>query len=116
MSQKWRATRQKVIERARGTCEECGIRPGVRVHHLRYLPKGRGGEPLEWLQYLCVDCSDKKYLRDKHLTSLAHRAGAKRRKPKPQRQRCAWCGGRYYPEKHQRICARFGLTQRSEAA
>lgn len=63
---RWERTRLRVIARAGGQCEGCGKRPGEHVHHLQYWPiivnpngtkwKRYGGEPLEWLQYLCLMC------------------------------------------------------------
>lgn len=62
----WERTKREVRDRAEGQCEGCKAAPGSHVHHLRYWPmepdaRGRkvkrvGGEPLEWLQYLCKRC------------------------------------------------------------
>lgn len=53
-SPEWKAKRKKVIERARGICEGCGINATEEVHHLTYARAGR--EMLFDLVALCVEC------------------------------------------------------------
>ena len=56
-SQKWRAIRSRVMSRAGGTCEGCGILPAHEVHHLTY--ENIGDELLFQLVALCEDCHEK---------------------------------------------------------
>lgn len=53
-SPEWKAKRRKVIERAKGICEGCGINATEEVHHLTYARAGR--EMLFDLVALCVEC------------------------------------------------------------
>jgi hypothetical protein len=53
-SDKWRDLRRRVLERCRGTCEGCGRRPAVHVHHLTY--ERLGDEMLFDLAAVCRGC------------------------------------------------------------
>ncbi len=56
-SKKWQRTRLAVLERSSGLCECCGVEPGVHVHHHVYNANDTvGGEPLDWLEHVCLDC------------------------------------------------------------
>src|SRR5688500_3895115 len=48
------AKRRLVLDRANGTCEGCGERSMLAVHHLHY--ETLGDEGLDDLQALCEDC------------------------------------------------------------
>lgn len=54
LSDKWKAIRQKVMERAKNTCEGCGVKPADLVHHLTF--KRFGNEMLFDLVAICEDC------------------------------------------------------------
>lgn len=54
LSEKWEATRQAVIHRAKDMCEHCGQRPIEHVHHLTY--DNFGDEKMEDLLGVCADC------------------------------------------------------------
>lgn len=54
---KWRALRELVMRRAGGTCEGCGVRPAVQVHHLTY--DHLGDEFLWELRAVCVPCHER---------------------------------------------------------
>lgn len=56
-SSKWRATAAKVMKRAGGICEGCGIASPRHVHHLTY--ERFGDEMLFDLVALCPDCHQK---------------------------------------------------------
>lgn len=47
-SPEWQARRAKVLRRSNGTCEGCGERSAIQVHHLRY-PRGCTPGSPEWL-------------------------------------------------------------------
>ena len=53
-SPEWRSRRKRVLERARGQCEGCGLRPATQVHHLHYRRAGR--EMLFDLVAVCEEC------------------------------------------------------------
>ena len=50
----WQRTRAQVLARARGFCEDCGLRTNLDVHHLTYKRKGQ--ERLTDLRALCRSC------------------------------------------------------------
>jgi 5-methylcytosine-specific restriction endonuclease McrA len=53
----WKTKREKVLSRANGTCDGCGDRPPVQVHHLTY--KHVGNEFLWELRAVCNACHDR---------------------------------------------------------
>jgi 5-methylcytosine-specific restriction endonuclease McrA len=53
-SPEWAARRRAVLQRARGTCEGCLIRPATQVHHLTYAHVGN--ELLFELVAVCDKC------------------------------------------------------------
>lgn len=53
-SPKWRSIRSRVLQRARGVCEGCGLLRAEQVHHLTY--RHLGDELLFELVALCEDC------------------------------------------------------------
>jgi 5-methylcytosine-specific restriction endonuclease McrA len=53
-SAKWRAIRQRVLDRAHGMCEGCGIHKADHVHHLTY--DHLGNEFLFELVAVCYAC------------------------------------------------------------
>jgi len=57
-SSEWKEKRLKVIERARGCCEECGADVGSHgeVHHEDYESLYK--EAIDDLTYLCADCHE----------------------------------------------------------
>lgn len=55
-SDKWRAIRAKVLSRAGGMCEGCGVQQAVQVHHLHY--KRLGNEMLFDLVAVCLVCHE----------------------------------------------------------
>lgn len=57
LSDKWRQTRQRVMQRAGGMCEGCLIEPATEVHHMNYLTLG--DELCYDLRALCPACHDK---------------------------------------------------------
>ena len=112
-SARWEKTRKLVIERSLGWCEECGKYRGVHVHHKRYNKDGtRGGEPLEWLLYLCLLCHRKKHPGHPKMGRASRKKSKKKKKPNRGREPCAWCGNRYSPEKHLAICVKNGVDKR----
>lgn len=56
-SPEWRAKAALVRARAKRTCEGCGVRPAVEVHHLTYAHIGC--EFLFELVALCSHCHDR---------------------------------------------------------
>jgi hypothetical protein len=56
-SPEWRALRLKVVARAGGVCEGCGVRSAAEVHHLTY--RHLGAEFLFELRAVCVMCHDR---------------------------------------------------------
>ena len=110
MRELWRQTRQRVIARAGGVCERCLTNSGRHVHHLRYWPKPRkrGGEPLEWLQLLCLTCHGIEHPRHTFRPIEEQRRIAKRRQ-KPKRPTCQHCGNTWGKKRHQSICVNYGL-------
>ena len=120
----WESTRQMVIERAAGLCERCKASNGTYVHHLRYWPeldRPRGGEPLEWLQFVCGPCHQ---LYHPYNTIWGGTGKIPRPKPtkirKPRKvkrhRNCQHCGGLWTKEKHRRICVKFGLAHPTGSA
>ena len=123
----WERTRLQVIRRAKGKCETCG-KKGEHVHHLVYWPRvngkrRRGGEPLEWLRFLCRDCHGAVHdvvfrpfkirtdaQREKKRRNRARRKAEKQGKPRTYL--CDWCGGTYSRRKHNAICVKHGVTSR----
>lgn len=55
-SPEWFALRRKVLDRAGGTCEGCGVRKATQVHHLTYARLGR--EMLFDLVAVCSQCHE----------------------------------------------------------
>ena len=116
----WLETRRLVIQRAMGVCERCQKKAGKYVHHLKYWPKKkgkrrpRGGEPLEWLQYVCGPCHqlyhpNKPVWGGDPTLKPTPRPRPKIRKVKRHRN-CEHCGGKYTKAQHRAICVRFGLA------
>ena len=71
-SPEWKERRRKVMARACGTCEACGIAPASSVHHTTY--EHVGDEPLWELRAICEPCHDR--LHDyQHPTEGARDAG-----------------------------------------
>jgi len=58
MSKRWRRLRAQVLARDR-MCVECGSKYLLHVDHMKY-PKIVGGETLEQLRTLCLECHAKK--------------------------------------------------------
>jgi len=56
-SPEWRVKRQRVLQRAGGSCEGCGERPPTQVHHLSYEHVGK--EFLFELVALCDPCHER---------------------------------------------------------
>lgn len=56
---RWMATRQRIIARANGKCENCGL-PTERfdVHHTKYIGTHPSDTPDEFLVALCRGCHD----------------------------------------------------------
>jgi 5-methylcytosine-specific restriction endonuclease McrA len=50
----WKVIRRAVMERSRGICEGCGLRPATEVHHQTY--KNVGNEFLWELKAVCDHC------------------------------------------------------------
>lgn len=112
----WQAKRLQVIARAKGMCERCGERKGQHVHHLVYGGKKRGEEPLEWLQYVCLQCHGHYHPHHTFRTVREQKVIAARRhkrrawKASRPEASCKHCGGAYKPAQHKAICVRFGLA------
>jgi 5-methylcytosine-specific restriction endonuclease McrA len=56
-SDRWADLRRRVLARCKGTCEGCGLRPAVQVHHLNY--DRLGDELLFDLVGVCLECHGK---------------------------------------------------------
>lgn len=56
-SPRWKGIRARVMKRAGGICEGCGLVPASEVHHLTY--DNVGDELLFQLVALCEDCHEK---------------------------------------------------------
>lgn len=52
----WASKRERVLERAKGACEACGIEQATQVHHVTYKRVGR--EPLFDLRAVCISCHE----------------------------------------------------------
>jgi 5-methylcytosine-specific restriction endonuclease McrA len=61
-SAKWKALREKVIERAKGYCEGCGHNKATQAHHLSY--ERMGEEMLFDLVAVCDDCHLRIHLKE----------------------------------------------------
>lgn len=59
-SDKWKSIRQRVIKRAGGICEGCGLSPAVQAHHLSY--DHLGDEFLWELCAVCISCHERAHL------------------------------------------------------
>ncbi|MEI6322000.1 MAG: hypothetical protein WCP60_02710 [bacterium] len=57
LSDKWKGICDKVMARAKMTCEGCGSKPAVQVHHLTY--RRFGDEMLFDLVAVCEECRGK---------------------------------------------------------
>jgi hypothetical protein len=68
-SPKWKALREKVIERANGICEGCGHNRATQAHHLTY--ERVGDEMLFDLVAVCESCHSKVHRKK---ASLSHEA------------------------------------------
>jgi hypothetical protein len=71
----------------------------------------RGGEPLEWLQFVCLECHGEYHPHHTFRPYAVQQAIAKKRK---QHRRvgptCQHCGGFYSKKRHNAICRKFGLN------
>jgi len=105
LNKKWQRKRREVIARAGGVCESCHERPGQHVHHFCYA-KRLGTEPLDWLQYVCLECHG---LYHPGRNFKPHDQTRRRKQPR-SRANCRHCGGAYLPKKHRRICVKFKLA------
>lgn len=56
-SPKWRDIRARVLRRANGVCEGCGLRLPVQVHHVDYAHMG--DEFLWELRAVCIECHER---------------------------------------------------------
>ena len=56
-SSKWLLRKKMVHFRAKRTCEECGTKQDLHVHHKTY--DNIGNEPLKDLLLLCLGCHQK---------------------------------------------------------
>lgn len=56
---RWEETRRRIVCRANGTCECCGL-PTARfeVHHLKYMGTHPSDTPDEHLKAVCRSCHD----------------------------------------------------------
>jgi hypothetical protein len=63
-SPKWHALREKVMKRCSRTCEGCGSRPAVDVHHLTY--RHFMAEFLFELVGLCKECHERWHQHDEN--------------------------------------------------
>ena len=68
-SSEWRKLRRKVIIRAKGICEHCGLASVEEIHHLTY--KRFKKELLSDLLGVCSDCHEKIHnIKNEHLIPL----------------------------------------------
>lgn len=56
-SSEWKEVRARVLRRAQGVCEGCGIKEAAEVHHLTY--DHWGNEFLFELMAVCSDCHER---------------------------------------------------------
>lgn len=69
LSPEWRVLRRRVIIRAKGICEHCGVAGVEEIHHLTY--KRFRKERLSDLLGLCSDCHEKIHnIKNNHLIPL----------------------------------------------
>jgi 5-methylcytosine-specific restriction endonuclease McrA len=54
-SAEWKSLRNQVIKRDKGTCQKCGSKSFLTVHHFSY-PQNLGNETLDTLITWCEDC------------------------------------------------------------
>lgn len=67
-SPEWKATRERILIRADGECENClssTPKSGLKVHHERYLGNHPSDTPDEFLIALCQDCHDLYHWQDR---------------------------------------------------
>ena len=57
LSEKWKNISVRVMERAKMTCEGCGLKPATQIHHLTY--RRFGDEMLFDLVAVCEECRGK---------------------------------------------------------
>ena len=78
-SNRWAETRERIIHKANGICEECGFKAQIfNVHHEKYIGDHPSDTPDEFLKALCQACHDglhwvdrlKKYAAHKRLLGL----------------------------------------------
>ena len=69
LSPEWKALRRRVIIRAKGICEHCGVASIEEIHHLTYRRFKR--ELLSDLLGLCSECHEKIHnIKNNHLIPL----------------------------------------------
>lgn len=52
----WAGIRDTVLARSRSTCQACGTRTGLDVHHVQKRSQGGSDFELDWLVALCRTC------------------------------------------------------------
>jgi 5-methylcytosine-specific restriction endonuclease McrA len=55
-SAEWAVIRDHVLARSRWTCQACGARAGLEVHHIEKRSQGGSDFDLDWLVALCHAC------------------------------------------------------------
>jgi len=58
-SEKWKKKRKKILKRDNFTCQDCGSKNHLQVHHLTY--KNIGNERLNELITVCAHCHKKRH-------------------------------------------------------
>lgn len=58
---RWQCVRERIIERDKGECKDCGSQEFLQVHHCIYADSDPWGTPDEFLITVCDSCHENRH-------------------------------------------------------